>query len=140
MLKNLCREIFSCFRQKISCFFSITAAVVLSIFDLVIQFFSAGTAFIVGAKLYQKKSFICAAAALLLLSSCSTRYRNALFTSKEDPAREDIKAVYVVNNNEDTDVLYRIKPNDLLAVRNLQDIRYMSAPDERSEEHTSELQ
>jgi len=56
------------------------------------------------------------------------RYRNALFTSKDDPARDSIKSVYVVNSTDSESILYRIKPNDLLAVRNLQDIRYISAP------------
>ena len=59
---------------------------------------------------------------IALFASCSNRYRNALFTSKSDP-REAVKDVFVVNGAESEEHIYRIKSNDLLAVRNLQDLR-----------------
>lgn len=68
---------------------------------------------------------------LLFASSCATRYRNALFTSNEDPPTDSLKSVYVANNRSDGDLQYRIQANDLLAIRNLQDIGFIS-PEEES--------
>ncbi len=68
---------------------------------------------------------------LLLLSSCSTRHRNALFTSKSDLVTDTIKTVYVVNSNEEKVEQYHIKPNDVLAIRNLQDISLITVSESK---------
>lgn len=63
----------------------------------------------------------------LLGSSCSTRYKNALFTNKTDLVTDTVKTVYVVNSDEEAGGYYKIKANDILSIRNLQDIRYITA-------------
>lgn len=68
---------------------------------------------------------------LLMLSSCSMRYRNALFTSKSDSVTDTLQTVYVVNSITQTD-FYRIRPLDVLAIRNLQDINYIAATDAKT--------
>jgi len=55
-----------------------------------------------------------------LLSSCATRYKDALFQSKTDFVTDTLKTIYVVNDHGPEDVYYRIKPTDILAIRNLQ--------------------
>lgn len=66
---------------------------------------------------------------VFLVSSCATRYRNALFTSKMDRATDTLKSVYVVNGHQESLSTYRIKSNDILAVRNLQDLRLITPVD-----------
>lgn len=65
---------------------------------------------------------LCAA----LFPSCAQRYRNALFTHPSDLLTDTVKSVYVVNSDDEGAGLYKIKPNDVLSVRNLQDIRYIA--------------
>ncbi len=74
-----------------------------------------------------KRYFIPIAFSLLLFTSCANRYHNALFTSKNDPYGDSARAVYVVNESEAVSGVYRIKANDLLSIRNLQDIRNISS-------------
>ncbi|MBC7745689.1 MAG: polysaccharide biosynthesis/export family protein [Flavobacterium sp.] len=64
---------------------------------------------------------------LLIFSSCSTRYEHALFKSETDVLRDTIKTVFVVNSSAKSADFYRIKANDLLAVRNLQGIGFLSS-------------
>lgn len=58
--------------------------------------------------------------AIILLSSCSVRREKALFNAPTDIITDTLKQVYVVNDQGLGDLYYRIKPNDLLAVRNVQ--------------------
>ena len=63
---------------------------------------------------------------LLLFASCSSRYRNALFTTQSDILTDTVKSVYAVNSSTVSANQYRIQPNDMLAIRNLQDIGFIS--------------
>ncbi|WP_026899017.1 polysaccharide biosynthesis/export family protein [Daejeonella oryzae] len=63
---------------------------------------------------------------IFLSSSCTTRYRNALFTSDNDQITDSIKTIHIVNSPEQSANVYRIKPHDVLAIRNLQDISFIS--------------
>lgn len=59
----------------------------------------------------------------LLLSACSAsnaRRKKTLFNSPTDNVTDTIKHVYVVNDQGLGDIYYRIKVNDVVAVRNLQ--------------------
>ncbi|KQC02413.1 polysaccharide biosynthesis/export family protein [Pedobacter sp. Hv1] len=59
----------------------------------------------------------------LLLSACSAsnaRRKKTLFNSPTDNVTDTIKHVYVVNDQGLGDIYYRIKVNDVIAVRNLQ--------------------
>jgi polysaccharide export outer membrane protein len=56
---------------------------------------------------------------ILLLASCSARKDYSLFNAPTDIVTDTIKQVYVVND-QGIESAYRIKTNDLLAVRNLQ--------------------
>lgn len=146
MFKSLCREVFPYTARKK---YYLQPGCILTVSTSPGIFFKAVTSCmlsrITAAFTYIKmtnavpkfKPVLFLLSALFLCSSCSMRYRNALFTSKDDPARDSIKSVYVVNSTDAESVLYRIKPNDLLAVRNLQDIRYISAPAEGSSNVTT---
>jgi polysaccharide biosynthesis/export protein len=65
--------------------------------------------------------------ALATLSACSSRYQNALFTSKTDMLADTIKTVFAINSNDALADIYRIKAGDVLAIRNLQGIGFISA-------------
>lgn len=82
-------------------------------------------------------SFHCLLLLSVLVSSCATRYRNALFTSRMDAAADTLKSVYVVNGTTEKGI-YRIKSNDILAVRNLQDLRLIT-PIENQIQNQSQL-
>lgn len=69
---------------------------------------------------------------LLMLSSCSMRYRNALFTSSSDSVTDTLQTVYVINSSAQPSDSYRIRPYDVLAIRNLQDINYIAATDAKT--------
>jgi polysaccharide export outer membrane protein len=69
---------------------------------------------------------------LLLFASCSSRYRNALFTSPSDILTDTVKSVYAVNSSNLSANYYRIQPNDMLAIRNLQDIGFISTGEANS--------
>lgn len=56
----------------------------------------------------------------LLFSSCAVRKEKTLFNAPSDIVTDTIKQVYVVNDQGLGDQFYRIKVNDLLAVRNVQ--------------------
>lgn len=58
--------------------------------------------------------------ALTCLTSCAVRKEKTLFNAPSDIVTDTIKQVYVVNDQGLGDLYYRIKVNDLLAVRNVQ--------------------
>ncbi|WP_316773216.1 polysaccharide biosynthesis/export family protein [Pedobacter frigiditerrae] len=58
---------------------------------------------------------------ILLLSACGARKERTLFNAATDVVTDTIKQVYVVNDQGAGEIYYKIKVNDLLAVRNLQD-------------------
>ncbi|TKC08197.1 hypothetical protein FA048_13650 [Pedobacter polaris] len=58
---------------------------------------------------------------IFMLCSCSARKEQALFNAPTDIVTDTIKQVYVVNDQGMGDIYYKIKVNDLLAIRNLQD-------------------
>ena len=57
---------------------------------------------------------------VLVICSCSVRNRHSLFNAPSDIVTDTIKQVYVVNDKGLGDLYYKIKPNDLLAIRNVQ--------------------
>ncbi|RZK54615.1 MAG: hypothetical protein EOO91_15640, partial [Pedobacter sp.] len=58
---------------------------------------------------------------ILLFSACGARRERSLFNAATDIVTDTIKQVYVVNDKGPGEMYYKIKVNDLLAVRNLQD-------------------
>ena len=64
-------------------------------------------------------SFCCCLILFSILFACSARRDANLFAAPTDIVTDTIKHVYVVND-QGTDSYYKIKPGDLLAVRNLQ--------------------
>ncbi|MEE1945120.1 polysaccharide biosynthesis/export family protein [Pedobacter sp. KR3-3] len=54
------------------------------------------------------------------MTSCAVRKGKTLFNAPSDIVTDTIKQVYVVNDQGLGDLYYRIKVNDLLAVRNIQ--------------------
>lgn len=70
---------------------------------------------------YLKPSYLFALIVLLFLSSCAPRVKNSLFQGVNDIDPATLKDVYVVNDQGETDIYYKIKINDVIAVRNLQD-------------------
>lgn len=63
---------------------------------------------------------------LLLLSACSARKEKTLFNASTDIVTDTIKQVYVVNDQGLGDLYYKIKVNDILAVRNVQNKEFGS--------------
>lgn len=56
----------------------------------------------------------------VVFSSCGSRKQRALFNASADLVTDTIKQVYVVNDQGISDAYYKIKVNDQLAIRNLQ--------------------
>ncbi|PWS26421.1 hypothetical protein DHW03_16710 [Pedobacter yonginense] len=63
-------------------------------------------------------------AILCILSSCAVRKQSTLFYSPTDQFTDTIKQVYVVNDQGISDAYYKIKVNDQLAVRNVQNFEF----------------
>ena len=57
---------------------------------------------------------------ILTLSACSVRKEHSLFNAPSDIVTDTIKHVYVVNDQGISDAFYKIKFNDQLAIRNVQ--------------------
>jgi polysaccharide export outer membrane protein len=66
------------------------------------------------------KPFFYCAIILICFSACSARKERTLFNSPSDIVTDTIKQVYVVNDQGLGDTYYKIKVNDLVAVKNLQ--------------------
>jgi len=56
----------------------------------------------------------------VLLSSCAARRENSLFNASSDLMTDTIRHVYVVNDQGISDDYYKIKVDDQLAIRNVQ--------------------
>jgi len=61
---------------------------------------------------------------LFLLSSCGVRKERTLFNAPSDIVTDTIKQVYVVNDQGISDAYYKIKVNDQLAIRNVQNFEF----------------
>lgn len=59
-----------------------------------------------------------------LLTSCAVRKQHTLFNSPTDLVTDTIKQVYVVNDQGISDAYYKIKINDQLAIRNVQNFEF----------------
>lgn len=59
-----------------------------------------------------------------LLTSCAVRKQHTLFNSPTDIVTDTIKQVYVVNDQGISDAYYKIKINDQLAIRNVQNFEF----------------
>jgi len=59
--------------------------------------------------------------------SCSKQYHNALFKSDLPINVDTIKTVHVINDKGASNEKYRIKANDALSIRNIQDDSFLSA-------------
>lgn len=58
------------------------------------------------------------------LTSCSVRKERTLFNAPSDLVTDTIKQVYVVNDQGISDAYYKIKVNDQLAIRNVQNFEF----------------
>ncbi len=65
---------------------------------------------------------------LIQLSSCSKTYKEALFKAPTDINADTIKSLYVVNSLDENTGSYRIKPFDMLSIREISSISNI-APD-----------
>ncbi|RDC56234.1 hypothetical protein DU508_11525 [Pedobacter chinensis] len=61
---------------------------------------------------------------LLLFASCSVRKERTLFNAPSDIVTDTIKQVYVVNDQGISDAYYKIRINDQLAIRNVQNFEF----------------
>ncbi len=71
-----------------------------------------------------KSSCLLSLIVLLFLSSCGSYTNKALFKSTNDIAPESVKDVYVVNDQGQGDIYYKIKVGDVISVRNLQNMEF----------------
>lgn len=68
--------------------------------------------------------FLCTILLLLFLASCGARKERTLFNAPSDIVTDTIKHVYVVNDQGISDAYYKIKVNDQLAIRNVQNFEF----------------
>lgn len=68
--------------------------------------------------------FIALIVVLAVLSSCGVRKERTLFNAPSDIVTDTIKQVYVVNDQGISDAYYKIKVNDQLAIRNVQNFEF----------------
>ncbi|TCD28972.1 hypothetical protein EZ456_02080 [Pedobacter psychrodurus] len=64
--------------------------------------------------------FLCILSISIALASCAARKEHSLFNAPSDVVTDTIKQVYVVNDQGISDAYYKIKVNDQLAIRNVQ--------------------
>lgn len=60
----------------------------------------------------------------IMLFSCGVRKKRTLFNAPSDIVTDTIKHVYVVNDQGISDAYYKIKVNDQLAIRNVQNFEF----------------
>ncbi|WP_316794883.1 polysaccharide biosynthesis/export family protein [Pedobacter agri] len=68
--------------------------------------------------------FVALISILAFLSSCGVRKERTLFNAPSDIVTDTIKQVYVVNDQGISDAYYKIKVNDQLAIRNVQNFEF----------------
>ncbi|RBQ10016.1 polysaccharide biosynthesis/export family protein [Pedobacter miscanthi] len=73
---------------------------------------------------YSPSFVLCLIVVCLIFSSCSVRKQRTLFNSPTDIVTDTIKQVYVVNDQGISDGYYKIKVNDQLAIRNVQNFEF----------------
>lgn len=78
------------------------------------------------------KYFVYCNLILLLFSACSARKEKSLFNAPSDIVTDTIKQVYVVNDQGLGDSFYKIKVNDQIAIRNLQNKEFGSAGSDKT--------
>ncbi|WP_029282926.1 polysaccharide biosynthesis/export family protein [Pedobacter sp. R20-19] len=61
---------------------------------------------------------------IVSLASCGVRKERTLFNAPSDIVTDTIKQVYVVNDQGISDAYYKIKVNDQLAIRNVQNFEF----------------
>lgn len=71
-----------------------------------------------------RSSCVLALIALLFLNSCAPRVKNALFQGANDIDPSTVKDIYVVNDQGLSDINYKIKINDMISVRNVQNTKF----------------
>jgi polysaccharide export outer membrane protein len=64
--------------------------------------------------------FLCILSISIAFASCAARKEHSLFNAASDIVTDTIKQVYVVNDQGISDTYYKIKVNDQLAIRNVQ--------------------
>jgi len=64
--------------------------------------------------------FLCILFVCAIFAGCAARKEHSLFNAPSDIVTDTIKQVYVVNDQGISDAYYKIKVNDQLAVRNVQ--------------------
>lgn len=77
----------------------------------------------------QFKNLLLLSVSILLLSSCSAskaRRDRSLFNTPTDYITDNIKDIYVVNDQGLGDIYYKIKVNDLIAVKNKQNKEFLA--------------
>lgn len=77
----------------------------------------------------QFKNLLLISVSILILSSCSAskaRREKSLFNSPSDYVTDTIKRVYVVNDQGMGDIYYKIKVNDLIAIKNKQNKEFLA--------------
>ncbi|WP_406825688.1 polysaccharide biosynthesis/export family protein [Pedobacter sp. KACC 23697] len=72
--------------------------------------------------------FLCFLSISIALASCAARKEHSLFNAPSDMVTDTIKQVYVVNDQGISDAYYKIKVNDQLAIRNLQNKEFGANP------------
>ena len=71
------------------------------------------------------------------LFGCAARKERSLFNAKSDIVTDTIKQVYVVNDQGISDAFYKIKINDRLAIRNVQNKEFGATASTSSNSSTS---
>jgi len=64
--------------------------------------------------------FLCVLFVCAIFAGCAARKEHSLFNASSDLVTDTIKQVYVVNDQGISDAYYKIKVNDQLAIRNVQ--------------------
>ncbi len=78
------------------------------------------------------KTFLALFISIIYFSSCSAPKQSGLFTAVNDIVTDTIKSVYVVNNQGESELYYRIKPTDVIAIRDIQDLTFGSKTTQNS--------
>jgi len=76
--------------------------------------------------------FLCILAVCAIFASCAARKERSLFNAPSDIVTDTIKQVYVVNDQGISDAYYKIKINDQLAVRNVQNKEFGASASQAS--------